>query len=180
VIEDAGPPSVDFGRATLWATSSQVSEGDEGPLGSPVVFRPRPAPVPARHRFAYRTSVLVLTLGHFNRQSAKVANLHLLTWAMRSSRTRSMFSNWWAGRRYADTVTSRIDPELDVTLNLALVDGLIEPLSDRSRVRLSGKGSALAKLIEASEDTLLSEKAFLSQLPALSDTTITRRLGSSF
>jgi hypothetical protein len=91
-----------------------------------------------------------------------------------------MFSNWWAGRRYADTVTSRIDPELDVTLNLALVDGLIEPLSDRSRVRLSGKGSALAKLIEASEDTLLSEKAFLSQLPALSDTTITRRLGSSF
>ena len=91
-----------------------------------------------------------------------------------------MFKNWWEGRRYADTVTSRIDPELDVTLNLALVDALIEPLSDRKRVRLSQKGKALAELIVGAQDVLAVEKAFLSSLKPLSDSTITQHLGSSF
>src|SRR6266511_4363407 len=95
-------------EAALWALATGSSQPDGDELRAPVVFRSQPKPIDARHRVAYRTSLLVLTLSRFNRNAAKLANLHLLMWATRSARTRRLLSAWWSGRRFANTVTQRV------------------------------------------------------------------------
>ncbi len=76
--------------------------------------------------------------------------------------------------------TQRLDPDLQVTLNLALVDGLLEPAgADRQRVRLTDKGVALVGLIDAENELLAVEKAFLATLAPLSDAAVARHLGGS-
>jgi hypothetical protein len=167
-------------EAALWALATGSSQPDGDELRAPVVFRSQPKPIDARHRVAYRTALLVLTLSRFNRNAAKLANLHLLMWATRSARTRRLLSAWWSGRRFANTVTQRLDPDLQVTLNLALVDGLVEPAgADRQRVRLTDKGVALVGLIDAENELLAVEKAFLATLAPLSDAAVARHLGGS-
>lgn len=169
----------DLGRTTLRAMTATLRPQD-GPLTAPVVFTERPAAVPARQRIAYRTASLVLTLGTFNRSAASIANLHLLTWAQRSRRTRAVFLAWWSGRRFADMVTVRIEPDLELTLNLARAHTLIATMSSPGRVKLTDQGQALRQLIVDDEGTLAVEKQFLAQLTKLSDSTLTQRLGGTF
>ena len=59
-----------------------------------------------------------------------------------------MFSAWWSGRRAYNTITDRLDPDLQVTLNLALIDGVVEPAAAGTRTRLTDKGRELARLLE--------------------------------
>ena len=141
-----------------------------------VVFRRQPKPVPARQRMAYRTALVVLVLSRFNQGAAKLTNLHTLMWSTRTARTRRMFTAWWNGRRFYNTSTERLDPDLQVTLNLAIVDGLIEPAGDGTRIRLADKGQELARLIYEHEDLLGVEKAFLEGLNRLSDSAMERKL----
>lgn len=141
-----------------------------------IVFRRQPKPIPARHRIAYRTSLVVLVLSRFNQGAAKLTNLHTLMWATRTERTRRMFAAWWAGRRFYFTSTDRIDPDLQVTLNLAIVDGLIEPGSNQARVKLTDRGRDLVSHIDGIDNLLSVEKAFLATLDRLSDGAMERRL----
>lgn len=157
-----------------WTTASVGS--DLGPAELDVVFRRQPKPVPARLRLAYRTGVLVLVLSQFNRGAASVINLHTVVWALRTARTRQMFRAWWDGRRFSFSSTSRIDPDLQVTLNLALVDGLIVSRREGARVELLEKGWDLANRIAAVDDLLVVEKDFLQGLERLSDASMDRRL----
>jgi hypothetical protein len=157
-----------------WAAASVRADVDAAEVD--VVFRRQPRPVAARHRVAYRTALLVLVLSRFNQEAAKLTNLHTLMWATRTARTRRMFAAWWAGRRFFFTTTDRIDPDLQVTLNLALVDGLIVPGTNRARVQLADKGRDLARRIDALDDLLVVEKAFLAGLERLSDGAMERRL----
>jgi hypothetical protein len=158
----------------VWSVASVRPEVEAADLD--IVFRRQPKPVVARHRLAYRTALVVLVLSRFNQGAAKLTNLHTLMWATRSSRTRRMFTSWWAGRRLYFTSADRIDPDLQVTLNLALVDGLIEPRANRSRIQLTDKGHDLATRIDAIHDLLVVEKAFLQHLDRLSDGAMERRL----
>ena len=157
-----------------WATASVRSDVDTADVD--IVFRRQSKPVPARHRVTYRTSLLVLVLSRFNRGAAKLVNLHTVMWATRTARTRRMFTAWWEGRRFYVTASDRIDPDLQVTLNLALVDGLIEPGSRQTRVVLADKGRELARRIDEVEGLLGAEKAFLTGLTGLSDAAMDRRL----
>lgn len=139
-----------------------------------VVFRQQAKPVPARHRVAYRSAALVLVLSRFNQGAAAIPHLHTVMWSLRSPRTRQMFSAWWRGRRFAFTSTERIDPDLQVTLNLAVVDGLVTPTGKGRRVRLTGKGEALAARIEDEPELLTVEKAYLDGLGKLTDAAMKR------
>jgi hypothetical protein len=97
---------------------------------------------------------------------------------MRTAHTRMMFASWWSGRRYYFTSADRIDPDLQVTLNLALVDGLLEPRSSGTRLTLTARGQDLARRIDGIEDLLTVEKAFLAGLDRLSDASMERRLSA--
>lgn len=158
----------------VWAAASVQPDLD--PSDVDIVFRHQPKPVLARHRIAYRTALVVLALSRFNQGAAKLTNLHTLMWAMRTARTRRMFAAWWQGRRFYSTSTDRVDPNLLVTLNLALVDGLIEPASNRTRVHLTDKGRDLGNRIDAADNLLVIEKTFLGRLERLSDGAMERRL----
>lgn len=154
------------------------SDLTEASLGLAVIFHRQPRAVPARHRVAYRTSLLVLVLSRFNQGAARLDNIHLLTWAARSGRTRTMLQRWWTGRRFVSTSTVRMDPDLDLTIRLALADGLIQTAgSNRQRLKLTDKGKLLATAVDEAPSLLGIEKDFLETLKPLSDGAIDRRLG---
>lgn len=143
---------------------------------SDVVFRRQPRPVPARQRIPYRSALLALVLAQFNRNAASLTHLHTIMWAMRTAGTRQMFTAWWKGRRFSFSSTERLDPDLEVTLNLALVDGLVT-LRPNGRVQLTDLGVSLAQRLVALDGVLSAEKAFLSSLSGLSDAKMNRLLG---
>jgi hypothetical protein len=172
--DGSSPPGPD--TRALWSLAASASSGEIAGV-VPVVFTQRPKPLDARHRLPYRTALVVLVLSKFNRDTASLLNLHTLMWATRTRRTRQMFLAWWTGRRLANALTARIDPDLQITLNLAMVHGLVEPTPDRRRIRLTGKGLELAMLVNGELDLLQTEKNFLELLGPLNDSKVDRQLG---
>lgn len=166
-------------RSELWGFGTAQIDSDVGAADINVVFRRQPKPVEARHRVAYRTALLAMTLSRFNQGAIKLGNLHTIMWATRSARTRQMFVAWWNGRRSYDTITSRLDPDLQVTLNLALADSLVELVSNRTRVRLTEAGRRLAQLIDEEDGLLMPEKLFFRNFQRLSDSSMERNLRES-
>lgn len=160
----------------FWSLAASVNS-DEISGAVAVTFTQRPKQLEARQRLPYRTALLVLTLSRFNRNSASLVHIHTLMWATRTRRTREMFVAWWAGRRLANASTSRIDPDLQITLNLAIIHGLVEPVADRKRIRLTEKGIQLAQVVESADGLLSPEKSFLDSLGALNDARMNRQLG---
>jgi hypothetical protein len=156
----------------------EIANSDLSDIDAPVQFRRQPRLLPAEQRVAYRLAVLALTLSRVRGAVGSVEHLHLIGWAIRSRRSRSMLLAWWNGRRLADTVTERLDPNLAITLNLALAHGLIRIHGGQSRrVGLTEQGADLAARVDEDEDLLRSEKSFLEILKPLSDARITRVLG---
>jgi hypothetical protein len=173
-----GVPGV--GEPSFRALSSSTENlEDQGEFDAPIRFRRQPRLLLAERRISYRLALLALILSRFHKNTGSIAHLNLLFWAMRSERSRSMLLAWWAGRRFADTVTERTDPSLQVTLNLALSHELVGiGGNQKKRVALTSTGAALANSVDAEEDLMVIEKNLLSQLGILSDSQITRRLGS--
>jgi len=144
-----------------------------------VVFREQPRPLQARQRIAYRTAVLLVTLDSFRNKSSAVANLHIVLWALRSPKTRTLFKNWWAGTRLLDFVSQRIEPTLDISVRLALADGLIELTgAQKHRLKLTTKGQAMADAVNATDNLLVAEKQLLKLVAPLSDAGFEKRVGA--
>jgi hypothetical protein len=141
-------------------------------------FTRRPRALPARQRLTYRTGLVVLTLDHCRQKAIRLDNLHLLSWAMRSRRTRAMFGAWWSGRRFTGTFTQRLDPELELSLNLLMADRLVQFTNVAGRrVGLTDSGKALAAELR-NEDVYDTEKAFLATFDELNDAAISRRMAT--
>ncbi|MFF4779586.1 hypothetical protein ACFY05_42905 [Microtetraspora fusca] len=171
-------PEEEGSGGAYWEIAAQSSPThDAADLNVPVVFRRQPRPISARQRVAYRSGLLLLILSKFNRNAAKLENIHLLTWATRSSRTRRILIAWLSGHTSARLVGYRTDPELPVTISLAIVDGLVSPTGNGQRVKLTDKGVLLANMIDSERDLFRLEKEFLARLGALSDASIARRMG---
>lgn len=176
--QETSTPAQDGDADAIWTVIATSDVGDDTGLHVPVVFRSQPHPLEARHRVVFRTALLVLVLGFFNQGAARLENVHLMMWAMRSARTRRLLMAWWHGRRFVGTVTVRTDPGLDITINLARVDGLIEAAgSNLQRLRLTTKGRALFDLIGTDGRLLEEEKRFLASLGSLSDAAVDRHVG---
>ncbi len=168
----------DEGQAVLWALAAAASTIEAEELQIPAGFLKRPRAIDARRRIAYRTSLLVLILSRFNGKAAKLENVHLFMWATRTKRTRKMLSAWWAGRKYATTQVHKIDPDLLVTVRLAIADGIVGIKGKgRQRICLTKKGIELASAIDHEVGLLSTEKSFLASFPRLSDAAVVRYLG---
>ena len=147
-------------------------------LDVPIVFRRQARAVEARHRTIYRSALLILVLSRFNKDAARLDNLHLFVWATRSSRTRNMLRAWWSGKRFISTTSVRLDPDLDLSIRLARADRLVETAgTNRQRLRLTEKGQAFARLLDETANVLSEEKKFLDSFQALSDGSVDRKLG---
>lgn len=163
--------------AVLWALAAAASPTEAEGLQIPAGFHKRPRSIEARRRIAYRTSLLVLVLSRFNRNAAKLQNVHLFMWATRTARTRGMLSAWWSGRRFATTQMQRLDPDLQITVRLAIADGLVAVRGQgQQRIHLTDKGTQLADAIDGEQEILLVEKRYLASFPQLSDAAVARHL----
>jgi hypothetical protein len=170
----------DESHAVLWALSSSASLSEAEGIEIRAGFHKRPRAMEARRRVVYRTSLLVLVLSRFNGNAAKLQNVHLFIWATRTARTRRLLSGWWSGRRYATTQLQKLDPDLQITIGLAIADGLVAVTgNNRQRIRLTAKGEGLAHAINGDEELLAVEKRFLETFPRLSDAAVARNLGVS-
>ena len=150
---------------------------NESALQATAVFVRRARAVPARQRLTYRTGLVILILSNCRSQSLGLSNLHLLTWATRSRRTRAMFGAWWNGQRFVGSATERLEPELTLSLALLVADGLIKFTNVAGRrVGLTELGRELADGIN-SADVYEIEKGFLGSLDGINDAKMSTRLG---
>lgn len=140
-----------------------------------VVFQDRRTVLLAANRVPWRLSVLVLTVAKCNGQAASIATLHLLMWGLRGRVPRARLLSWLTGTAPADLVSSRLDPQLEITLRLAAAEQLVT-VSKTGRVQLAERGKELAALIDANPDLLAAEKALLVEISPLNDASIARRM----
>jgi hypothetical protein len=141
-----------------------------------VQFTRRPRLVRAEQRLGWRLGLVVIVLSRFNRTAGTVGHLHVLSWALRSQRSRQVFLAFWEGRRAAGEIVNRMDPSLPLTLSLAAAHGLIE-VKDNRRVGLTESGKALAKRIKSADDLFATELGYLDRLGSLRDARMERLLG---
>ncbi len=161
-------------------SQSFTDDADQfGHLDAPIVFRPRPRLIRAEQRIPWRIGLLCLTLSRFNQNSATVGHLHTLSWAMRSHRSRESFLSVWDGRRLAGELLTRMDPNLPVTLNLAVVRGLAAVKAANQRIGLTQAGIDTAAQILNEPGLFVSETEFLTRLGRLSDSRMDQRLAAA-
>jgi hypothetical protein len=145
-------------------TSIDYLESTLGSLEVAIRFRRRPDPIPADLRLAWRLSALVLVLHRCRNDTATLQQLHVLTWAIRTSHNRETFVRWANGDKRPDDVIVRYDPSLSRTVDLALGLGLVSR-NNKGSIVLTIDGSELASRVENESEALAQEKAFLHHLP---------------
>lgn len=133
-------------------------------IPSPPHFTRRPVNIPGDFRTAWRLTVLTMLLSRGRGKVLAIDHLHVLWWAIRTSKTRDLFLRWLQGDKGPDELLVRFDPSLTVTVDLAIGCGLAtkEP---SGRIRLTSSGVKIAATAENEETVLLIEKVFLSSLP---------------
>lgn len=140
-----------------------------------VVFQDRRTVLPAANRVPWRLSMLTLAVAKCNGQAASIATLHLLMWGLRGRVPRNRLRSWLTGTAPADLISSRLDPQLEITIRLAAAENLVT-VSRTGRVHLTERGKELAALIDANAELLAAEKAVLADIAPLSDASIARRM----
>jgi hypothetical protein len=76
-----------------------------------------------------------------------------------------------------DRATVRIDPELNITITLARGLNLVDVLSSK-KVALTETGKALVQELNARDDVLTVEKAYLASLGSLTESRLEKTLGA--
>ncbi len=163
---------------TLNEIAGQTLARDFEDVRAPITFRRQPRAVEASRRVAYRIALLCLCISRFNQQAASLDSLHVVVAALRSRRSRAILLSWWQGRRSPHTSKVVHDPELALTLSLALANSVIAYRGNPAsrRVALTDSGREIVNLIDADDSLLKPEKDFLSQLTSLSDASVKRNL----
>lgn len=127
-------------------------------------FSRRAVNIPGDYRNAWRISVLCLLLQRGRADTLTLPHLHVLWWAVRSSRTRSIFLRWLEGSKGPDEFLVRFDPSLITAVDLAIGEGLVQR-EPTGNIKLTGAGKLLAGAVGHEASVLVSEKAFLDALP---------------
>jgi len=89
---------------------------------------------------------------------------HVLWWAIRSPRSRSLFLRWQEQDQDPDELLVRFDPSLTATMDLAIGAGLVA-LDSNVNLLLLPAGKHLAADAWAAQGVLEVEKSFLDALP---------------
>lgn len=130
----------------------------------PFVFRDQPTAIKGDLRPLWRMCLVVLLMRKCCRSNrTSYAKLHVLNWAMLNEANRAKLLRLANGESEPTDVLVRIEPFLNVAVNYALGEGLIEQ-KNGDRLVLSTRGVTLAdKLIEM-EEVFESEKQFIAVL----------------
>lgn len=127
-------------------------------------FTRRPASIPGDYRNAWRLATLCLLLQRGRGNTLNLGHLHVLWWALRSSKTQELFLRWLEGSKSPDELLVRFDPSLTTAVNLAIGEGLAQR-EKRGKVRLTVEGRTFASGVDAYDEVLVAEKMFLAALP---------------
>lgn len=157
-------------------TMSQLSLPD--PNNVAIEFSNTPVLISVRNRVPWRTVILCLILSRFRGKQATLGHLHILTWAIETDATRGRFKIWLSGARPMDRATARVDPELNVTVTLALGLGLVDVIGTTHKVKLTDVGIELVNEIDSHEELLEVEKRYLAELGPLNESRLQSTLGA--
>ncbi len=133
-------------------------------IDTPVRFVRRPDPVPADLRLSWRLGVLTLILRRCRADTATIQQLHVLSWAIRTTKSRAVFLRWISGEKRPDDIIVRFEPSVSLSIDLANGSGLVNR-SGGGRITLTQKGILLAESINRDSTALGPEKEFLNKLP---------------
>ena len=142
--------------------------------GSAVRFSRRPSQVPGDLRIGWRLASLCLVLDRCRGNVANLEQIHVLSWALRTSTGRHLLERWFEGAHRLDDVVVRYDPTLSRTISLAIGARLVERRA-QYRISLTQEGKSFARAIRAS-DLMSEESAFLDRLPRSITQTAIREL----
>ncbi len=125
-------------------------------------FQRRPAPVPAILRPEWRIASLILCLKQCWGNRATRRQLHVLSWAIRTSESRNIFLNVISGILRPDDAIVRFDPVVDRALHFAYGEGLVTVSGDM--VFLTDAGEQFAREVLESKETMIQQKEFLKSI----------------
>jgi hypothetical protein len=127
-------------------------------------FRRRPTAIPGDLRIGWRVSAMVLVLDRCRAKTANLEQIHLLTWALRSAKTRELIARWFHGSQRPDDLIVRFDPSMTRTIALCVAGEVVRRNANQT-ITLIRPGIELASEIMNHAELLAPEKAFLSTLP---------------
>lgn len=154
-------------------------------LDVPFKLKPRVVAISAELRPVRRLAILVLLLYQCRGKRANIEQLHVLNWAIKSSKSRTAFLDLLQGQENPDESLVRYDPSLSRVIAIALAEGLLDrpaseeaqhslpPLRDVKepqvrarpyRVILSEKGRVLAEQLHKETESLVEERQFLNDI----------------
>jgi hypothetical protein len=139
-------------------------------LDIPFIFKRRPSPVPGDLRPLWRIALVLLILLSSRSKKASLRKLHVISWAARSSINRGRFIRYSKGKIAKDEIIPRVEPSLNRAIDLARGEGLVTVDGGKS-LTLSSIGLNLADEINRSEDCLIAEKQFLSEVKSFANET---------
>lgn len=85
---------------------------------------------------------------------------------MRTRESRARFLQLIEGKIQKHTISIRIDPTLNLAMDICVAEGLASFLKGKS-LELSSKGQSMADEIEAQDDCMEEEKQFLAATSAV-------------
>ena len=130
----------------------------------PFVFRDQPTAIKGDLRPLWRMCLVVLLMRKCCRGNrTSHAKLHVLNWAMLNETNRTNLLKLTSGESKPTDILVRIEPFLNVAVNYALGEGLIEQ-KNGDRLVLSTRGVTLADKLIGMEDVFESEKQFIALL----------------
>ena len=129
-------------------------------LDTPFVFNKRPIAISPDLRPEWKIAVTLLLLKICCRQTrSSYGRLHLLSWAVRTDRTRVDFQRTLDGSRTLDTLSVRIEPSLNRAVNLALGEKLLNSVKG-DKIELAPLGNQMAEELLKRDDLFEVEKQF--------------------
>lgn len=144
-------------------------------LNAPFMFTPRPKPVLGSLRPVWRIPTLLMLIRKCRGAKASLEQLHVLNWAMRDERSQHVFLAFLSGEATPDEAVVRYEPALNRALDLALGQKLVA-WTDAKRLTLTEKGRDLLTSIDAQDDLLSEQKAFLERIASPVSQALVQRL----
>ncbi|WP_342242122.1 hypothetical protein [Inquilinus sp. OTU3971] len=142
-------------------------------------FRRRPIPVPGDLRIAWRVSLILTMLVCSRSNRASLAKLHILNDAIRSDQ-HARLKSALDGIRLDLPWNLRVEPAFARAIDFVVGENLATwtKATGRAALQLTKSGTAAAAAVMGMHDTLVEEKAIISDLAkAITETMVAALLG---
>ena len=127
-------------------------------------FTRRPMAIAAELRPDWKIGTLLLIL-HLSSRGGKssLRRLHILNWALRSSKNRAEFEQVWEHQQPLFSFQFRFEPALGRAVNLAVGEKYVEWVGG-NRLQITAKGQRWVKDILKDESVMQEEREFLERI----------------